>query len=49
MFCVVPAKTKAWAVKETLTGTIDEHCPATILRRHDHAVLYLDSDSASMI
>ena len=49
MFCVVPAKTKAWAVKETLTGAIDEHCPATILRRHDHAVLYLDSDSASMI
>ena len=49
MFCVVPAKTKAWAVKETLTGIIDEHCPASILRRHNHAVLYLDRDSASML
>lgn len=49
MFCVVPAKTKAWAVKETLYGTIDEHCPATILRKHQNATLYLDSDSASMI
>lgn len=46
MFCVVPGPTKAWAVRETLEGTIDEHCPASILRNHTGATLYLDADSA---
>lgn len=49
MFCIVPAKTKANAVKETLYGNIDEHCPASILRNHKNAKLYLDEDSASLI
>ncbi len=31
LFCIVPAPTKAWAVRETLTGSIDEHCPASVL------------------
>ena len=46
LFCIVPAPSKAWAVKETLMGTIDEHCPASVLRTHDNAILYLDRDSA---
>lgn len=49
IFCVVPAKTKANAVKATLTGPIGEACPATILRRHKNAVLYLDTDSAALV
>ena len=49
LFCIVPAPTKAWAVRETLKGSIDEHCPASILRTHDNAVLYLDRDSASLL
>lgn len=49
IFCIVPAKTKAWAVNETLNGKIDEHCPASILRTHKNASLYLDPDSASML
>ncbi|MCQ3035375.1 MAG: glucosamine-6-phosphate deaminase [Bacilli bacterium] len=49
LFCIVPCKTKANAVKETINGTIDEHCPASILRKHDSAVLYLDADSASLL
>jgi glucosamine-6-phosphate deaminase len=50
LFCSVPAKTKAWAVKETLTtDKIDEHCPATVMRLHNDATLYCDSDSASML
>ncbi len=48
-FCIVPAPTKAEAVKLTLTEAVDEHVPATVLRRHPHAVLYLDSDSASLL
>ena len=50
LFCSVPAPTKAHAVKEMLTtDKIDEHCPATILRRHGNAVLYCDADSASLL
>jgi glucosamine-6-phosphate deaminase len=49
LFCIVPAPSKAWAVKETLTGSIDEHCPASILRTHKSAVLYLDRDSAALL
>ena len=49
LFCIVPAKTKAWAVRETVYGEIDEHCPASILRTRDGAVMYLDGDSSSLI
>lgn len=49
LFCIVPARTKANAVKETLSGTIDEHCPASILRLHDNAVLYLDNESSKLL
>ena len=46
VFCVVPASTKAEAVERALTWEISEKCPATILRTHDDAKLYLDPDSA---
>ena len=49
LFCVVPAKTKANAVKETLFGSIDEHCPASILRVQDNAILYLDGESSKLL
>lgn len=49
LFCIVPAKTKAKAVRATLNDDINEKCPATILRRHKNAVLYLDSDSSSIV
>lgn len=49
LFCIVPAKTKAKAVKRTLCGEINEECPATILRRHKSAVLYLDDNSSSLL
>lgn len=49
LFCIVPAKTKAHAVCETINGSISEHCPASILRTKENAVLYLDSDSASLL
>ncbi len=46
LFCSVPAKTKAEAVKNMLEGNISTACPASILRRHPAALLYLDVDSA---
>ena len=47
LFCIVPAKTKAAAVKRTLEGEIGHDCPATILRNHKNAKLYLDADSSA--
>ena len=49
LFCIVPAPTKAKAVYETLNGSIDEHCPASVLRTHDNAKLYLDDQSSSLL
>ena len=49
LFCIVPAATKAQAVRATLCGEIGEKCPATVLRRHKSAVLYLDGDSSSLL
>ena len=49
LFCIVPAPTKAKAVKETVCGTIDEHCPASVLRTRPGAVLYLEPDSAALL
>ncbi|MBQ9805299.1 MAG: glucosamine-6-phosphate deaminase [Clostridia bacterium] len=49
LFCIVPAKTKANAVYATVTGEIGEACPASILRRHANAVLYLDGDSSALL
>lgn len=48
-FCMVPTKFKAQAVKNTLCGEITEKCPASILRTCENTVLYLDSDSASLL
>jgi len=48
-FCVVPAKTKAEAVKNTVLGEISEKCPATVLRNKDNAILYCDKESSSLI
>jgi len=49
MFCVVPAKTKKWAVTQTIKGNISEECPATILRNHNHAILYCDQQSGACL
>lgn len=49
LFCIVPCATKAWAVNETINGTIDEHCPASVLRLHDNAKLYLDNESSKLL
>ena len=49
LFCIVPAPTKANAVKRTLEGEITEDCPATILRLQPNAVLYLDDKSSALL
>ena len=49
IFCVVPAASKAEAVKNTVVGPVSEVCPASILRTHENAVLYTDTDSAALL
>lgn len=47
LICTVPGATKADAVHRMLYGAIEPACPATILRRHAHAELFLDAESAA--
>ncbi len=49
LVCTVPAPTKADAVKKTLFGEYGEACPATSMRRHANAKMFLDPDSAALI
>ncbi len=48
-FCIVPGPTKAKAIGRMLKGPVEEACPASVLRRHASAVLYLDADSAASL
>ena len=47
--CVVPTGRKADAVYNALFGPVTTACPASILRRHPSAALYLDRDSAGRL
>jgi glucosamine-6-phosphate deaminase len=46
---VVPGPQKAAAVAATLDGPIDTACPASALRRHPDAVLFIDEAAASQV
>jgi glucosamine-6-phosphate deaminase len=45
--CVVPDARKATAVRNCLLEEVSPHFPASILRRHENVVLYLDPDSSA--
>ena len=47
--CMVPGLTKVDAVKNMLYGEISERCPASVLRLHKSAYLYIDQDSAKLL
>jgi glucosamine-6-phosphate deaminase len=47
--CVVPDRRKAAAVHCALEGPVSPDCPASALRLHRAAHLFLDPDSASML
>ena len=49
LFCMVPGKRKAPAVAKTLQGPVTPACPASILRVHPAATLFLDQDSAALL
>jgi glucosamine-6-phosphate deaminase len=47
--CVVPAKSKAEAVRKTVYGPISTSCPASTIRKHKDATLFLDMNSADLL
>ncbi len=49
LVCIVPGSRKAEAVRRTLREPVSEACPASILRTHDDAVLFLDRDAAALL
>ena len=49
MFCSVPATTKADAAYKTINNAVTEDVPATIMRTHKNAIMYLDSESGKLL
>jgi len=47
--CCVPERRKANAVRDALEGPISSTCPASIVRTHPNATVYLDTESASLL
>jgi glucosamine-6-phosphate deaminase len=46
---VVPEKRKAKAVRDALHGPLSTDCPASLIRKHSNATIYLDKASASLL
>lgn len=49
IICVVPDRRKADAVKACVEGDVSPMAPASILRTHARATLYLDRESAALL
>ena len=47
--CSVPEARKAAAVRNALEGPISTACPASLVRRHPRASVYLDTESAGLL
>ena len=47
--CSVPDRRKAEAVRDALEGPVTTRCPASGVRTHAHAVVFLDRESASLL
>jgi glucosamine-6-phosphate deaminase len=47
IICLAPGQRKAEMIKTMLSGEITQTCPASILRKQQHATLFLDVESAS--
>ncbi len=49
VLAIVPEARKAVPVRDALQGPITTACPASVLRRQPHAILYLDAESSSLL
>lgn len=49
LFAIVPGPAKREAIKNTIEGPVATTCPASTLRQHHDAHLFIDRDSASLL
>lgn len=49
LVCIVPGEQKARAVENCINGPVSTTCPASILKEHDDAALYIDKTAAKYI
>ena len=49
IFCIVPSVRKSQAVKAAVEGKVATTCPASVLRTHNNAALYIDKDAANQL
>ena len=49
LFAIAPGPAKRQAIKNTVEGPISTQCPASILRTHRDAHLFIDQDSAEFL
>jgi glucosamine-6-phosphate deaminase len=49
LFAIAPGPAKRQAIKNAVEGPISKSCPASILRTHADAHLFIDSDSAELL
>lgn len=49
LICCVPEQRKAEAVRNALEGPVSPACPASLVRRHPQAFVFLDLESASLL
>jgi len=49
ILCIVPDKRKAKAVKDSLEDEVGPNHPASVLQQHPRTIIYLDTDSASLL
>lgn len=49
LFAIAPGPAKRQAIKSTVEGQVSTSCPASILRTHKDAHLFIDNDSAEFL
>jgi glucosamine-6-phosphate deaminase len=47
--CMVSERRKAQAVRDCFTGEVTPVHPASVLRQHKHAYVFLDAEAASLL
>lgn len=49
ILCIAPERRKAQAVRDCFSGEVTPLHPASILQQHEHATVFLDQESASLL
>jgi len=49
LFAIVPGSAKQEAIRKTIEGPVETACPASVLRRHLDAHLFVDRQSAALL